>query len=37
MSLTVYVVNDTDLADNLFGLAPLINLGYTATYTRTGI
>jgi hypothetical protein len=33
MSLTAYVVNDTDLADNLFG----INLGYTATYTRTGI
>jgi hypothetical protein len=37
MSLTANVFHDTDLADNLFGLAPLINLGYTATYTRTGI
>jgi hypothetical protein len=37
ISLTAYVFNDTDLSDNLFGLAPLINLGYTAIYTRTGI
>ncbi len=37
MSLTAYVFHDTDLSDNLFGLAPLINLGYTATYSRTVI
>ncbi len=37
VSLTAYVFADTDLAENLFGLAPLINLGYTATYSRTGI
>ncbi len=35
--LTAYVFCDTDLSDNLFGLAPLINLGYTATYSHTGI
>jgi hypothetical protein len=37
VSLTAYVFADTDLAENLFGIAPLINLGYTATYSRTGI
>jgi hypothetical protein len=37
LTLTAYVFHDTDLSDNLFGLAPLINLGYTATYSRTGI
>ena len=37
VSLTAYVFADTDLAENLFGLASLINLGYTATYSRTGI
>jgi hypothetical protein len=37
ITLTAYVFHDTDLSDNLFGLAPLINLGYTATYSSTGI
>ena len=37
VSLTAYVFHDSDLSDNLFGLAPLINLGYTATYSQTGI
>ncbi len=37
MSLLAYVFRDTDLSDNLFGLAPLIDLGYTATYSHTGI
>ena len=29
--------NDADLSGNLFGLAPLVNLGYTATYSRNGL
>jgi hypothetical protein len=33
--LKAYVFRDTDLSNNLFGLAPLINLGYTATYSST--
>jgi hypothetical protein len=37
VSLLAYVFSNTDLSDNLFGLAPLINLGYTATYSRTDI
>ncbi len=37
VQLTAYVFRDTDLSDNLFGIAPLINLGYTATYSQTGI
>jgi hypothetical protein len=28
-----YVFRDTDLADNLFGIAPLLHQGYTATFT----
>jgi hypothetical protein len=32
--LLAYVFSNTDLSDNLFGLAPLINLGYTTTYSR---
>ena len=35
--LKAYVFDDNDLTDNLFGLAPLINLGYTATYSQNGI
>ncbi len=35
--LLAYVFSNTDLSDNLFGLAPLINLGYTATYSRNDI
>jgi hypothetical protein len=31
ITLTAYIFHDIDLSDNLFGLAPLINLGYTAT------
>ena len=34
VSLTAYVFNDSDLADNLFRLAALINLDYTATYSQ---
>jgi hypothetical protein len=34
IALTTYVFNDADLSGNLFGLAPLVNLGYTATYSR---
>jgi hypothetical protein len=37
VSLTAYVFHDTNLSDNLFGLASLIKLGYTATYSQTGI
>jgi hypothetical protein len=37
ITLTAYVFHDTNLSDNLFSLAPLISLGYTATYSRTGI
>ncbi len=37
ISLTAYVFNNTDLSANLFGLAPLINFGYTAIYSSTGL
>ncbi len=37
LSLTNYVFNDADLSGNLFGLAPLVNLGYTATYSRDSL
>jgi hypothetical protein len=35
LRLTVYVFNDNDLADNLFGLAPLLSAleGSTATFS----
>jgi hypothetical protein len=32
--LTAYVFPDDNLADNLFGLAPLLNHGCTATFTQ---
>ena len=34
INLTAYVFPDDDLADNLFGLAPLLNHGCTATFTQ---
>ncbi len=37
IQLTTFVFRDSDLAGNLFGLAPLVNLGYTATYSRDGL
>jgi hypothetical protein len=37
LQLIAYVVNDLDLADNVFGLAPIINLGYIATYSSSGL
>jgi hypothetical protein len=37
VSLLAYVFRDTGLSENLFDLAPLINLGYTATYSNTDI
>jgi hypothetical protein len=37
LRLIAYVFSDLDLADNLFGLAPIINLGYTATYSSSGL
>ncbi len=37
LRLIAYVFSDIDLADNLFGLAPIINLGYTATYSSSGL
>ena len=35
--LDAYVFEDYDLADNLFGLAPLINQGLTATFSSTNV
>ena len=32
-----YVFRDTDLADNLFGIAPLLHQGYTATFTDSAL
>jgi hypothetical protein len=37
IALTTYVFNDADLSGNLFGLAPLVNLGYTATYSSDSL
>ncbi len=37
LRLIAYVFSDHDLADNLFGLAPIINLGHTATYSSSGL
>ncbi len=33
--LDAFVFSDHDLADNLFGLAPLVNQGLTATFSST--
>ena len=35
--IIAYVFSDHDLSDNLFDLAPIINLGYTATYSSSGL
>ena len=37
LRVIAYVFSDHDLSDNLFGLAPIINLGYTATYSSSGL
>ncbi len=37
LRLVAYVFSDHVLADNLFGLAPIINLGYSATYSSSGL
>ncbi len=36
-STNCYVFHDHDLSDNLFGLAPLINRGFEATYSQHGV
>ena len=33
VTLRAYIFHDHDLADNLFGIAPLLRHGYTATFT----
>ena len=33
VTLRAYIFRDHDLADNLFGIAPLLRHGYTATFT----
>ena len=35
--LDAFVFSDHDLADNLFGLAPLVNQGLTATFSNTKV
>ncbi len=37
LRVLAYVFSNHDLADNLFGLAPIIRLGYTATYSSSGL
>ena len=34
VTLRAYIFRDHDLADNLFGIAPLLRHGYTATFTE---
>jgi hypothetical protein len=34
VTLRAYIFRDRDLADNLFGIAPLLRHGYTATFTE---
>ncbi len=37
MYLAAYIFADHELADNLFGLAPLVNQGLTATFSNTKV
>jgi hypothetical protein len=37
INLDAFVFSDHDLADNLFGLAPLVNQGLTATFSNTNV
>jgi hypothetical protein len=37
LRVIAYVFSDHNLSDNLFGLAAIINLGYTATYSSSGL
>jgi hypothetical protein len=34
ITLRAFIFRDKDLADNLFGIAPLFRQGYTATFTE---
>jgi hypothetical protein len=34
VTIRAYLFHDHDLADNLFGIAPLLRHGYTATFTE---
>jgi hypothetical protein len=37
LTILAYIFEDDDLADNLFGLAPLLNQGCTATFTGQSV
>jgi hypothetical protein len=37
LTILAYIFEDNDLADNLFGLAPLLNQGCTATFTGQSV